>query len=337
MAATGGEPKQIRTFVALDIPERIRQALAKWGQRELDRSRPAARPRPRTCISRSASSAGPTSRGRLASRKSSSGSILGRWRCALPRAGREAAAAAAALRARRRFPGGRRAPGGARGEPGRRGLHEPEKRPFWPHLTVARVQDEARQPAPAGSRAAPGEPARPPRTYVRFRPNRSLPFESAARGGAVRVPGQYGLAARGEPGRGRGDERWQTQAKTPRQTEGGREGGEGQGGRAGGRRDPDRARVRRRLADAARRRRRRSRSRRSRPARSRSTSRSASAASRAGGSSRSSARSPRARRRSSTTSSPRPRRAAASAPSSTPSTRSTRSTPAGSASTPTSC
>ena len=58
---------------------------------------------------------------------------------------------------------------------------------------------------------------------------------------------------------------------------------------------------------------------------------------RAGGSSRSSAPSRRARPRSSTTSSPRLRRAEASAPSSTPSTPSTRSTLARSASTPTSC
>ena len=109
-------------------------------------------------------------------------------------------------------------------------------------------------------------------------------------------------------------------------TEGRRQGGQGEGRGAPGRRDPDRARVRPGLADAARRPRARSRSRRSPPGRCRSTSRSASAACRAAGSSRSSAPSPRARRRSSTTSSPRPRRAAGSAPSSTPSTRSTRST-----------
>jgi 2'-5' RNA ligase len=54
-------------------------------------------------------------------------------------------------------------------------LYKPEKRPFWPHLTVARVKPEKR-----GSRkpAMVEEPPGPLRTGVRFRPTRLVVFRS---------------------------------------------------------------------------------------------------------------------------------------------------------------
>ena len=65
------------------------------------------------------------------------------------------------------------------------GLYEPEKRPFWPHVTVARVRAEK------GAEAAPRAVARPPAAAaggapraLRWRPNRSLPFADPGR----RVP-----------------------------------------------------------------------------------------------------------------------------------------------------
>ncbi len=55
-------------------------------------------------------------------------------------------------------------------------LYEPEKRPFWPHLTVARVKPEkpgARRPALVERPPGPLEG-----TPVRFRPNRLVVFRS---------------------------------------------------------------------------------------------------------------------------------------------------------------
>ena len=54
-------------------------------------------------------------------------------------------------------------------------LHEPEKRPFWTHLTVARVRPERKGGRrPAGVERPPG----PLGTPVRFRPTRLVVFRS---------------------------------------------------------------------------------------------------------------------------------------------------------------
>lgn len=54
-------------------------------------------------------------------------------------------------------------------------FYEPEKRPFWPHLTVARVKPEKR----GGRKPAVVEtPPHPFRTDVRFRPTRLVLFRS---------------------------------------------------------------------------------------------------------------------------------------------------------------
>jgi RNA 2',3'-cyclic 3'-phosphodiesterase len=55
-------------------------------------------------------------------------------------------------------------------------LYRPEKRPFWPHLTVARVRPErrgGRRPAPVRTPPGPLEG-----TPVRFRPTRLVVFQS---------------------------------------------------------------------------------------------------------------------------------------------------------------
>jgi RNA 2',3'-cyclic 3'-phosphodiesterase len=65
-------------------------------------------------------------------------------------------------------------------------FYEPEKRPFWPHLTVARVKPEKR-----GSRkpALVESPPGPLRTDVRFRPTRLVLFRThLRREGAVYEP-----------------------------------------------------------------------------------------------------------------------------------------------------
>jgi len=124
-----------RLFVALDIPEDLREGLAEWGGRAL--RDPALRPLPpaslhvtlaflgyRPAIQEAASPAPwielrdplprpPRGRARL---------------FALPVISPETESLQAAVEAS--LVAG--------------GFYEPEKRPFWPHLTVARVRPEAR-------------------------------------------------------------------------------------------------------------------------------------------------------------------------------------------------
>ena len=68
------------------------------------------------------------------------------------------------------------------------GFYEREKRPFWPHLTVARVRPErkgGRKPAPVES--PPGR--LPERMFAPFRPTRLVLFRShLKRSGAEYVP-----------------------------------------------------------------------------------------------------------------------------------------------------
>jgi RNA 2',3'-cyclic 3'-phosphodiesterase len=60
------------------------------------------------------------------------------------------------------------------------GFHEPEKRPFWPHLTVARVKPEARgSRKPALVRGTP--PPLPEQMFRFFRPSRLVLFKSHLR------------------------------------------------------------------------------------------------------------------------------------------------------------
>ena len=121
---------------------------------------------------------------------------------------------AAPVHARRRERSGGGAAGGAR----RAALeaerfYEPEKRAFWPHVTVARVRSERLRPSAVS--AGEGPPAareprprsRSPRRSpaLRSRPTGSLPFRSQAPGGRVRVPGGHRLAV--PCGTRRGDER----------------------------------------------------------------------------------------------------------------------------------
>ncbi|MQA74362.1 MAG: RNA 2',3'-cyclic phosphodiesterase [Solirubrobacterales bacterium] len=59
-------------------------------------------------------------------------------------------------------------------------LYEPEKRPFWPHLTVARVRSERRPPGP-GERRGKGRPRRVSKSPARLPRKLTSPF------GAVRM------------------------------------------------------------------------------------------------------------------------------------------------------
>lgn len=170
-----------RLFVALDLPEPVREEIAAWQRREL--TDPALRPvRPESLhmtlvflgyraekeIDRIAEAAFdvPQPAPRV---------LLGREPVGVPRGRRPRLFAldtpsedAVALQAavERNLVAGR--------------FYEPERRPFWPHLTVARVRPERR-----GSRK-PAEVGRPPgplpeQTFPEFRPARLVLFRSHPR------------------------------------------------------------------------------------------------------------------------------------------------------------
>jgi 2'-5' RNA ligase len=58
--------------------------------------------------------------------------------------------------------------------------YEPEKRPFWPHLTVARVRPEKRGSRKPGVVETPPRPL-PEQMFPRFRPSRLVLFRSHLR------------------------------------------------------------------------------------------------------------------------------------------------------------
>jgi 2'-5' RNA ligase len=151
MASAGENPKKQRVFVALDLPDDVRAGLAEWGGREL--VDPALRPvraeslhvtlvflghREAEEVERVAAvvreGGAPAPPMRLADPIS----LPPRRRAslfALPAASPAASELQGALEERLVAAG----------------LHEPEKRDFWPHVTVARVRAEgrgSRRPAP---------------------------------------------------------------------------------------------------------------------------------------------------------------------------------------------
>ena len=66
------------------------------------------------------------------------------------------------------------------------GWYRPEKRPFWPHITLARVKrGERRVPPPPAEPAPPAEPVRGERAHA-------LPLDAAAAGRALRAACAYG-------------------------------------------------------------------------------------------------------------------------------------------------
>lgn len=140
-----------RLFVALDLPERVRQGVAEWGRREL--RDPALRPvreqslhvtlaflgwKPEKAIGELSEivreSAGPAASLRL-------GDPVQR-----PERGRARLFALPVD-----SPGAIELQAGLEERLVAARLYEPEKRPFWPHVTVARVRKEERgskRPAP---------------------------------------------------------------------------------------------------------------------------------------------------------------------------------------------
>jgi len=146
-----------RLFVALDLPDSLREGIARWGGEEL--ADPALRPvppeslhvtlaflgyRPEKEIEQIAEvvreSAGPAPWVELRN-------LVQR-----PPRGRARLYALPVV-----SPGTEALQAGVEQQLSAQGFHEPEKRPFWPHVTVARVRSEARgSRRPAVVSEAPG-------------------------------------------------------------------------------------------------------------------------------------------------------------------------------------
>jgi RNA 2',3'-cyclic 3'-phosphodiesterase len=155
MAKEVGKGKRVRLFVALDLPAAVRAGIGAWGEREL--ADPALR--------RSREESLHVTFAFLGSREEAEVEPA----AAAVRASADAAAPLLELgEPVQRPPRGRARifalpvlSAGAeqiQAEVGERlveaGLYGPEKRPFWPHVTVARVRVERGRPAPV--EIAPG-------------------------------------------------------------------------------------------------------------------------------------------------------------------------------------
>ena len=145
MAETRGEtPRRQRLFVALDLPDRIRAGVAAWGREEL--VDPALKPvRPEslhvTLVFLGHREAAEVEAIGDLVRETEAQMVLSKLEDPIPMPGPRRASMFA-------LPAPSPATGDLQRELETRlaeeGLHEPEERDFWPHVTVARVRPEGR-------------------------------------------------------------------------------------------------------------------------------------------------------------------------------------------------
>ena len=144
MASREGKGRRQRLFVALDLPDEIRDGLAAWGKAELlDRALRPVRPESLhvTLVFLGHREADEAAAITAAVREVSSPQALMKLEdpVTLPRRGRASVFALPAP-----SPATAELHHGLVGRFVAGGLHEPEERDFWPHVTVARVRSEGR-------------------------------------------------------------------------------------------------------------------------------------------------------------------------------------------------
>jgi 2'-5' RNA ligase len=158
MASQEGKPRRQRLFVALDLPDRIREGLTAWGEVEL--IDPALRPtRPEslhvTLIFLGHREAGEAKAITEVVREAVAPSVLMKLEdpVTLPRGRRASVFALPAP-----SPATTDLHHGLMVRLVEEGLQEPEERDFWPHVTVARVRPEGRgSRRPAAVTRRPGD------------------------------------------------------------------------------------------------------------------------------------------------------------------------------------
>lgn len=133
-----------RLFVALDLPDEIRRGIVAWGRREL--ADPALRPVPEQSLHVTLAFLGyrPEKEVEAIAAAVEEGVGPAPWvelrdPAARPPRGRARLFALPVV-----SPGTEALQGGVEQKLVEGGFYEPEKRPFWPHVTVARVRPEAR-------------------------------------------------------------------------------------------------------------------------------------------------------------------------------------------------
>jgi 2'-5' RNA ligase len=159
MAKEVGDRKKVRLFVALDLPARVRAGIGAWGEREL--ADPALRRSQRESLHvtfaflgwRDEAQVEPLAAVVRASAGAAAPLMELRGPVQRPPRGRARIFALPVLSA-----GAEQMQAEVSGRLVEAGLHEPEKRPFWPHVTVARVRLEGR-----GRSKRPARVEEPPR------------------------------------------------------------------------------------------------------------------------------------------------------------------------------
>jgi RNA 2',3'-cyclic 3'-phosphodiesterase len=144
MAKERAKIPRARLFVALDLPDEIRAGIAAWGEEAL--ADPALRPVPRESLHVTLAFLGQRPEGEIeaiaeAVRESSGPAP---WVELLEPVGRPPRGRARLFALPALSPGTETLQAGLERRLVEGGFYEPEKRPFWPHVTVARVRPEAR-------------------------------------------------------------------------------------------------------------------------------------------------------------------------------------------------
>ncbi len=159
MASQEGKPGRQRLFVALDLPEEIREGLTAWGKAELND--PALRPvRPEslhvTLVFLGHREGDEAKAIAAAVREVVAPTVLMKFedQVSLPRRGGRASVFALPVPS----PAAAELHHGVVETLVAAGLHEAEKRDYWPHVTVARVRPEGRgSRRPAAVTRRPGD------------------------------------------------------------------------------------------------------------------------------------------------------------------------------------
>lgn len=156
MAEQPQKPKRVRLFVALDLPAELRAGIAAWGRDAL--GDPALRPVPREALHITLAFLGsrePEEVEAIAAVVGESGGPAPAIRLGQPeprpRRGRAKVYALPVA-----SEGARALQAGLASKLASAGLYEAEERPFWPHVTVARVRSErGRKRTPMAVERAP--------------------------------------------------------------------------------------------------------------------------------------------------------------------------------------